>query len=47
MLSPLAEICIRLYDNNMLDKNSIPQMVKEEVLEYLNNREEVKADDES
>ena len=47
MLSPLAEICVRLHDNNMLDKNSIPQMVREEVLVHLSAREEVKADDES
>lgn len=47
MLSPLAEICVSLYDNNMLDKNNIPQIVREEVLAYLNNREEAKANDES
>lgn len=47
MLSPLAEICVSLYDDNMLDKNNIPPMVREEVLAYLNNREEVNADDES
>ena len=34
MLTPLAEICIELIDNGMFNKEDIPQIIKQEVLDY-------------
>lgn len=34
MLTPLAEICIELIDNGMFSKEDIPQIIKQEVLDY-------------
>lgn len=42
MLSPLAKICIELYDSKLITKDEFPDMVIEEVLNYLKQREEVK-----
>lgn len=34
MLTPLAEICVELINNGMLSKEDIPQIIKQEVLDY-------------
>ena len=34
LLTPLAEICIELINNGMLIKEDIPQIIKQEVLDY-------------
>ena len=34
MSTPLAMVCIELIDNGMLSKEDIPQIIKQEVLDY-------------
>ncbi len=34
MPTPLAMVCIELIDNGMLNKEDIPQIIKQEVIDY-------------
>lgn len=34
MLTPLAEICVKLINNGVISKEDTPQIIKQEVLDY-------------
>ena len=34
MLTPLAEICIKLIGKGMFNKEDIPEIIKQEVIDY-------------
>ena len=39
-LSPLAQVCVTLIENDRLTKDEIPLIIEEEVLNFYKNKEE-------
>lgn len=39
-LSPLAQVCVTLIENDRLTKDKIPPIIEEEVLNFYKNKEE-------
>ena len=38
-LSPLAQVCVTLIENDRLTKDEIPPIIEEEVLNFYKNKE--------